>query len=128
MEALRRRSHHATVTLLITSVVLIGPALAGVGSTLPLAVVIGAFAGLLWQVRETLAKLPTVVGYDLGEHARHVWVGVLFGAVVVLGTLGTPPVELQAYGGLAGLVGMVNYFVRPLYLFLAASLGRLAGQ
>lgn len=128
MEAWRNWSRHATTTLLVTSVVLIGPALAGVGSVPALVVALVALTGLLRAGRETLAQLPTVVGYDLGGHARHSWVGVLVGAAVVLGTLGSPAAELQAYGGLAGLVGMVNYFLRPLYLSIVAALSRLLGQ
>lgn len=125
MEAWRNRSRRATVVLVIGSVVLIGPALAGVGATLPLAGLLGVLTVVLWAGREYLEQLPTVLGYDLGVYARDSWIGVVLGVAIVLGTLGTPPVELQAFGGFVGLTGIVNYFLRPLYLFVAEYVGRL---
>lgn len=127
MEVWRERSRRATIVLVVTSAVLIGPAAAGVGATLWLAAVLGGLTGSLWAVREPLGELPTVVGYDVGEHARDGWVGTALGTAVVVLTLGAPAVELQAFGGLAGLIGMVNYFVRPLYLFLVAAIDRAIG-
>ena len=128
MEAWRNRSRRATIVLVITSAVLIGPALAGVGATVPLAAALGALTLALWSVKDFLGQLPTVVGYDLGEHARDSWMGVFLGIFIVLVTLGAPPVELQAYGGFAGLTGIVNYFVRPLYLSLAEHINRLLNR
>lgn len=125
METWRTRSRRATVVLVIGSGLLIGPALAGVGATLPLAGVLGVLTVVLWASRESLGRLPTVVGYDFGEHARDSWIGSLLGVAVVVGTLGVPPVELQAFGGIVGLIGIVNYFLRPLYLFVAEYIGRL---
>jgi hypothetical protein len=37
------------------------------------------------------------------------------------------PAEVQALGGLLGLVGMANYFLRPLYLFAYDLLETLRG-
>lgn len=128
MEVWRNRSRRATIVLVITSVVLIGPALAGFSATLPLAAALGALTLSLWLVKDFLGKLPTVVGYDLGEHGQDSWIGVFFGVIVVFGTLGAPPVELQAYGGLAGLIGVVNYFVRPLYLSIVGFINRLLNR
>lgn len=127
MEVWRDRSRRATIVLVVTSAVLIGPAAAGIGATLWLAAALGALTAALWTARETLGSLPTVVGYDLGEHARDGWIGAALGTAVVLVTLGAPAVELQAFGGFAGLIGMVNYFLRPLYLFLVAAIDRVIG-
>lgn len=124
MERWRSRSRRATIVLLVTSAVLIGPALSGAGATVPLAGLLVALAAGLFAVRDSLGELPMVIGYDLGEYARDGWIGPLLGAGVVLGTLGSPAVELQAYGGLLGLLGMVNYFFRPLYLTIISSLRR----
>lgn len=118
------RSQRATVVLLIASALLIVPGLLGIGATLPLAAVLAGLAGALWALREQLTALPTVVGYDLGWYARDSWAGAFFGVIIVLGTLGAPPPELRAFGGIVGLIGMVNYFLRPLYLFVAAWLQR----
>lgn len=127
METWRNRSRRVTIVLVVASAVLIGPAYAGVGATLGLAITLAAVAAALWAVRDELGRLPEVVGYDLGEYASDGWIGVALAVAVVLLTLGAPAVELQAFGGLAGLVGMVNYFLRPLYLFLIAGIDRVIG-
>lgn len=127
MERWRRRSRRLTWVSIVASAALIVPGLLGTGGTLPLAAVLGSFAGALWVVREQLTTLPTVVGYDLGWYASDCWLGVLLGAVVVLLTVGVSPAELKALGGVAGLVGMVNYFLRPLFLFLVIRLQGLFG-
>ena len=67
-------------------------------------------------VRERLAALPTAVGYQLGEYAQDLWLaGGLAALVAIVGPAATPE-ELGALGGVLGLVGMVNYFLRPVYL------------
>lgn len=125
MDHWRRRSRRFTWVLLFASATLIVPALLGSGATAPLAAVLGSLAGALWLLREHLATLPTVVGYDLGLYGRDCWIGATVGSAVALLFLGASAEELQALGGLTGLVGMVNYFLRPLYLYVAALLSRL---
>ncbi|MXR50102.1 hypothetical protein GRX03_00565 [Halovenus sp. WSH3] len=127
MDDWRLRSRRATYILLVGSFLLIGPGLAGVGATLPVAVGLAALAAGLWAVRDQFRALPTVAGYDLGWYARDSWLGAAVCVPVVLVGLGGPPAELQALGGFVGLVGMVNYFLRPLYLLVADALWRLLG-
>lgn len=127
MHRLRDWSHRATIVLLVTSVVLIGPALAGLGASLPLVAMLLGIAGLFGAVRDQLGDLPTVVGYDLGRYGPDLWLGPVIGAAMALYWLGASPAELQALGGIAGLIGMANYFLRPLYLFLAFRVQRLVG-
>lgn len=122
MDHWRRWTQHVTTVLLIASVTLIVPALVGFGATIPVALAIALVSAALWTVRDQLAELPTVVGYNLGRHARDSWVGPALGAAIVIVALGSPPPELQAFGGIAGLLGMLNYFLRPLYLSVLASL------
>lgn len=128
MEVWRNRSRRATIVLVVTSAVLIGPATAGIGATLWLAAALGALTAALWAARDSLGSLPTVVGYEIGQHARDGWIGAALGTAVVVLTLGAPAVELQAFGGLAGLIGMTNYFLRPLYLFLVGGISRVIGS
>jgi hypothetical protein len=125
MDHWRRHSRRFTWVLLFASATLILPALLDASATSPLAAVLGSLAGALWLLREHLATLPTVVGYDLGMYGRDCWLGAAVGSAVVLLFLGASAEELQALGGLTGLVGMVNYFLRPLYLYVAALLSRL---
>ena len=125
MDHWRRRSRRFTWVLLFASATLIFPALLESGATLPLAAVLASLAGALWILREQLATLPTVVGYDLGLYGRDCWIGAAVGSAVTLAFLGASADELQALGGLTGLVGMVNYFLRPLYLYGAGLLSGL---
>ena len=45
---------------------------------------------------------------------------------VSLAFLGASPAELRALGGLVGLVGMTNYFLRPVYRAASAFVRRLS--
>lgn len=125
MERWRLLSLRITFVLIVVSVALIVPALLGFGATTYVAAGLVLLSGGLWLVRDHLGKLPIVMGYDLGWYARDCWIGALIGAAIVLPFLGASAGELQALGGLSGLLGMVNYFIRPLYLSVGASLHRL---
>ncbi|WP_336326618.1 hypothetical protein [Halovenus sp. HT40] len=125
MDAWRHRSQRVTYILLAASFLLIGPGLVGLGATIPLVAGLAVLAGGLWTVRDRLRTLPSVVGYDLGWYARDSWLAAAGTTPVVLVSLGGPAAELQALGGIVGLVGMVNYFLRPLYLLVADLLVRL---
>lgn len=128
MDRLRDRSLRVTAVLLVTSVVLLAPGTAGFGGTVALALVLAVLAGVLFVARERLAGLPTLVGFRLGRYGRDLWIAPLFGALVVVATLETSPGELQALGGIAGFLGMANYFLRPVYLFGASLVAAVAGR
>jgi hypothetical protein len=119
MDQWRYRSSRGTYILLAASFLLIGPTVVGLGATLPLLAAYVGIAALAWAGREGLRGLPVVAGYDLGWYARDSWLAALFAGVASLAVFGAPPPELQAAGGILGLVGMVNYFLRPLYLLIA---------
>ncbi len=106
----------ATVVLLVASVVIIAPGAAGLGGSLLLVAAALALAGGLYAVRDRLAEAPEVFGHDLGSYGRVLWVAPQVAAVVFVLSLGTTPGELRALGGIVGLVGMANYFLRPVYL------------
>lgn len=107
-----------TVVLLFTSVLVIVPSLAGLGGSVPLVVAALLVAGGLYTVREQLRALPRVATRDLGPHAEALWMsGIVAAAVFVLGLSATPD-ELRALGGIVGLTGMANYFLRPVYRLL----------
>lgn len=125
MEQWRNRLRRGTFVLLVTSTVLILPALLGIGASLPFAVSLVLLSGALFLTQEQLGRLPRVAGYDLGWYARDSWFGVLLGAGIVVAFLDASPVEIQALGGIAGLVGMLIYFFRPALLFAIASIRRL---
>jgi len=107
-----------TVVCLAASATLILPALAGIGPSLPLAgLLFGLAAGLL-ALRDQLAALPTVVGYDLGRYGQDLWLAAVLGALLVLFGPARSTVELLTVGGVVGLVGMANYFLRPVVVSL----------
>lgn len=110
----------ATIVLVVASVLVVGPGLAGLGGSL---VLVGAgivLTGGLYAARDRLGTGPRVLRHDLGAYGRMLWVSPLVASGVVLLGLGTTPGELRALGGLVGLVGMANYFLRPVYAGLAA--------
>jgi hypothetical protein len=107
-----------TVVLLVTSVIVIAPGLAGVGGSAALVVVALLVAGGLYTVRARLRTAPRVAGHDLGYYGEAVWTSGVVAAVVFLLGLTATPGELRALGGIVGLAGMVNYFLRPVYRLL----------
>ena len=107
-----------TVVLLLTSVFVIVPGLAGISGSLLLVVAALLLAGGLYAVRDRLEAAPQVATHDLGYYGDALWMsGVVAAAVFVLGLSATPG-ELRALGGIVGLVGMANYFLRPVYRLL----------
>lgn len=119
MNVWRERTLTLTFVFLTASVALIGPSLLGLHPSPPVLAVLLAAGGLLAALRPALAELPMVMGYNVGPHARELWLGPVVGVVMaVLLAPGGSPGELQTVGGIAGLVGMFNYFLRPLYLYV----------
>lgn len=106
----------ATVVLVVASLVLILPGLAGFGASLTLTLVLGAVSLAALSLRDVLADLPDVATHDLGRYASDLWLAPLVAVLAIAAFPNASPTELQALGGMAGFIGMVNYFVRPLYL------------
>lgn len=111
----REESVRATFVLLVASLALVGAGLAGLASSLLLAGAVLALAVALLALRTRVPDGPTIFDRELGAYGRVLWVGPAIAAVVSLAFLGATPAELQALGGLLGLVGMANYFLRPVY-------------
>lgn len=105
-----------TIVCLATSATLILPGIAGLDPSLPLAGALFVLGAACVAVRDRLTDLPTVVGYDLGRYGQDLWLaGVLGGLVVLLGPAESA-VELLTLGGVVGLLGMANYFLRPVFV------------
>lgn len=126
MPGLRELTLSVTFIFLTASVALLVPGLLGIGASGPLFAVILAAAAVLSALRPQIGDLPQLFGYRVGVYLREVWVGPVLAVVLVLLIEPTASAaELQAIGGVAGFFGMVNYFVRPLYLFLIRQVWRL---
>lgn len=117
MDRWQERSLRATAVLLVTSAVLILPGVAGLSGSIVLAIAFAVVAGVLFVVRESLATVPIVVDSEVAPYLTDLWLAPLLSALAIAVVSGSSPGELQALGGLAGIVGMANYFVRPVYLF-----------
>jgi hypothetical protein len=104
-----------TAVLVVTSALLVGLGVAGVGATPALAVILlGAGAGV-FALQDGVTDLPVVLGHDLGFYGEAAWLVPVAAAGATLLATGATAAEVQAVGGLVGLAGMVNYFLRPVY-------------
>lgn len=121
MERFGRVSVQLTATCLAASLTLIGPGIAGLGASPVLALLLVAIAAVLFVARDPPVAVGGRLSPVLAMALRAVWLGPLLGAALVLSGSASPG-ELQAYGGMVGLLGMLNYFLRPVYglVFAAA--------
>ena len=116
-----------TAVLIVTSLVLILPSLAGIGASVPFILGLALATLAVFLVREDLSNAPTVLDYDLGTYAPDLWLAVALAAGTLVVFPDATATELQSLGGLAGLVAMLNYFLTPVYSFvytLAVRIGR----
>lgn len=119
MDIWRERTLAFTFVMLAASVALIVPGFFGLDGSGEVLGVLLAIGALLAAVRPAIADLPPVMGHEIGVYLRELWLGPVIGvAMVPLLAPGASAGELQSIGGLAGLIGMVNYFLRPLYFFV----------
>lgn len=115
-----------TLVLLTGGTCLIAAGLAGLGASVPLALALVVLGGALYPLGRRVADTP-LARIDPYRFAPDLAFGPPIGGVVTLLWLGASPGEVQALGGLIGLVGMANYFLRPVYQAGNYLLARLAG-
>ncbi|MFC7075388.1 hypothetical protein [Haloarcula halophila] len=125
--AIRDGTLQMTLLLLVAGFVLLGLSVVGVGASLPLAAGFVVLAvGLFLTRPETAAG--RVLGVDIDLILRWLWLAMVLAAVPLVIRPTATPGEVQSFGGLLGLAGMANYFLRPLYLLgydLSQKLARL---
>jgi hypothetical protein len=112
---LDRVSMEATAHLLVAGLVLIAASVAGLHGSAALAGVLLLAAVALFAVRDRVPPLGRMLGYDLQRTLADLWIAPLLAATTTADALGATPGELQSLGGILGLVGMINYFLRPVY-------------
>lgn len=124
--AIRRGTTQVTVVFLVAAGIVLALGLVGARATpFIVAVCVGLACGLYLTRPDT--ELGGVLGVDIDGLLETLWLAPAVAAVPLVFELGATAAEMQALGGLLGLAGMVNYFLRPLYLVVysvAAALSR----
>jgi len=109
-----------TALCLVAAGILLALGAAGIPASPGLLVFLLALSAGLYYTR-TDAGAGRVVGIDVGSLLSALWLAPALAALPLVLEPAATAEELQALGGLVGLAGMLNYFLRPIYL-LAYSL------
>jgi hypothetical protein len=118
MTALRTRALQLTMVCLAGSGLLLVLGFVGVSGSVLLGGLFIVLSVGLYATRPSSSVGP-IVGIDIDSILKALWLAPLIAAVAVFLEPGATPAELQALGGLVGLVGMANYFLRPVYIFVS---------
>jgi hypothetical protein len=117
----------ATGVVLTAGLSLVAVGTAGVAASLPLVLASVVLAGVTRVVTDAV-EVPATDGVTVRTVATDLWIGPALAAVVLVGWLDATPGEVQALGGMVGLVGMLNYFLRPFYHLIYGLGQRLTAQ
>jgi hypothetical protein len=113
--AIRTGTMQVTALCLVAAGMLLALGLAGTGASLALVGIFLALSAGLYLTRST-PGVGQIVGVDVDSLLASLWLAPVLAALPLVLEPAASPEELQALGGLLGLVGMVNYFLRPVYL------------
>jgi len=115
-----------TVVLVTAGFCLVGAGGSGLAGSLALVAALLGLGGVAYALVQAAAGTE-LDRYDTADVAAAVPAGPVVAAVVALVFLDATAGEVQALGGLLGLAGMLNYFLRPVYQLLYSLASRVAG-
>jgi len=113
--AIQTGTMQVTVLCLIASGTLLALGAAGVPASLALVAFLLVLSAGLYYTRPD-ADGGRLLGIDIGRLLATLWLAPALSALAVVVEPTASPAELLALGGLVGLAGMLNYFLRPVYL------------
>jgi hypothetical protein len=122
LAALEELSLAASVHLLVAGLLLIALGMGGVGASVVVVLALLGLAGGLAAIRDRLTGLGPRRGLNTDRLVRDSWITVVLAATTAGIALGASPDELMALGGILGLVGVGNYFLRPVYVLVGSLL------
>lgn len=103
----------ATIVLLAGGLSLVAAGTAGIDGSIALVFALGMVSVGGRLVASVVAD--TESEFDVRRVVTDLWIGPALAVVVVVVYFGASPGEVQALGGIIGLLGMLNYFLRPFY-------------
>lgn len=118
MTALRTMALQVTVLCLVGGGLLLVFGLAGVSGSLLLGGLFLVLSVGLYATRPSPSVGP-IAGLDIDSIIKALWLAPTVAAIPLFLEPGATPAEMQALGGMVGLVGMANYFLRPFYIFVS---------
>jgi len=110
-----------TALCLVAAGILLALGVAGVPASLALVGLLLVTAVGLYLTRPA-PRVQYVLGIDVGSLLSVLWLAPAVAALPLLLEPTASAEELQALGGLVGLAGMANYFLRPVYLLAYSAL------
>lgn len=128
MERVRILARRATGVCIVASILLLTPAVAGASASVLLTVALAGGGLLCVSARSRLQALPSVGRLRPARYAQDLWLSLFLAAAVLVAFPDATTRELQTLGGVTGFVGMMNYFVTPVYLFVYSQVARLSGR
>jgi len=119
-----------TMLCLVAAGILLALGVAGIPASPALLLFLLALSAGLYYTRPD-ASVGQVLGIDVDGLLSTLWLAPALAAVTIVFEPSASAAELQALGGLVGLVGMLNYFLRPVYLLaysLVETIQKLGGK
>ena len=113
--AIRTGTMQVTMLCLVAAGTLLALGAAGIPASPALLLFLLALSAGLCYTRPD-ASAGTVLGFDVDSLLSTLWLAPALAAFTVLLEPTASTEELRALGGIVGLAGMLNYFLRPIYL------------